>query len=39
METRSATADLQVPATYVQALAELIRSLGADTADWLAMSG
>jgi AraC-like DNA-binding protein len=39
MESRSATADLQVPATYVQALAELIRSLGADTADWLAMSG
>lgn len=39
MESRSALTDLQVPATYVQALAELIRSLGADTSDWLAMSG
>lgn len=39
MESRSANNDLQVPATYVQALAELIQSLGADTSDWLAMSG
>ena len=39
MEPRSNLADLQVPSTYVQALAELIRSLGADTADWLTMSG
>jgi AraC-like DNA-binding protein len=39
MESRAAIANLQVPAAYVQALAELIRSLGADTSDWLAMSG
>lgn len=39
MESRAIQTDLQVPATYVQALAELLRSLGADTADWLAMSG
>lgn len=39
MESRAAIANLQVPAAYVQALAELICSLGADTSDWLAMSG
>lgn len=39
MEPRAAIANLQVPAAYVQALAELIRSLGANTSDWLAMSG